>query len=69
LIDSDVEISGRDETAQLLRSMSDMMGYLKEIATISQRIASGDLTTGLATFNRRQLWEFFRQMVRSARVD
>jgi methyl-accepting chemotaxis protein len=60
---AEVDLNSKDEIGDLARSFSDMVTYLKEMATISEYIADGDLTHRVEPrSNRDTLGHAFAQM-------
>jgi methyl-accepting chemotaxis protein len=59
-----VDVSGNDETAQLLRAMNEMTAYLNEMAVVSQCIAGGDLSVEVSPRSTEDRFgNAFRQMI------
>lgn len=54
-VSMDIEVKGSDETADLLRSMQDMVEATEEMAKSSDRLASGDLTTWINVRSEQDL--------------
>ena len=52
-LSQDVDISRDDELGQLARNFRNMVTYLREMATLSEQIASGDLTVQVAPRSER----------------
>jgi len=44
-LEHNIDVAGQDEIAELARTFQKMVGYLKEMSTSSEAIATGDLTT------------------------
>jgi methyl-accepting chemotaxis protein len=63
-----VDISRGDEIGELAQTFNNMVGYLKEMATVSEAIAGGDLTVDVqARSNRDTLAIAFSEMTRGLR--
>ncbi len=62
-LDQTVEISGEDEVAELARTFNNMVGYLREMASLSESIAGGDLSVEINPRSARDtLGKAFREM-------
>ncbi|HZD94719.1 MAG TPA: methyl-accepting chemotaxis protein [Candidatus Sulfotelmatobacter sp.] len=63
-----VEIRGEDEVAQLARTFNNMVGYLREMAGISESVAGGDLSVEINPRSSRDtLGKAFREMTMGLR--
>jgi methyl-accepting chemotaxis protein len=54
-LDHDIDISREDEIGALARSFSGMVSYLKEMSTISEAIAGGDLSNEVEPHSKRDV--------------
>ncbi len=74
-LDHTIDVTGQDEIGELARSFSMMVGYLKEMANVSEAIARGDLTVEVEPRSKRdtlgsafsKMLEGLRNIVRSVR--
>lgn len=70
-----IDVNGKDEIGELARSFAKMVGYLKEMANVSEAIARGDLTVEVEPRSKRdtlgnafsKMLEGLRSIVRSVR--
>jgi methyl-accepting chemotaxis protein len=74
-LDQKVDISGSDEIGELAQTFNNMVGYLKEMAAVSEAIAGGDLTVDVQARSKRdtlaiaftEMTHGLRAMVKSVR--
>ena len=67
-LDQKVDIHGEDEVGELAKTFNNMVGYLKEMAAVSEAIAGGDLTVQVqARSNRDTLAIAFGEMTQGLR--
>ncbi|HEV2113280.1 MAG TPA: methyl-accepting chemotaxis protein, partial [Terriglobales bacterium] len=67
-LDQKVEIDREDEIGELAKSFSNMVGYLKEMAAVSEAIAGGDLTVAIEPRSKRDtLMHAFARMTEGLR--
>jgi methyl-accepting chemotaxis protein len=52
-VSAEIEVTTDDEVGQLLRSMQQMVAYLREMAAVADRVARGDLTARVAPRSER----------------
>jgi methyl-accepting chemotaxis protein len=63
-----ISITSKDETGQLLQSMNNMTGYLKDMAAISNEIATGNLMVNVEPKSEKDLFgNSFKSMVTGLR--
>jgi methyl-accepting chemotaxis protein len=68
-LDQRVEIDSEDEIGQLARTFNNMVAYLKEMATVSEAIAGGDLTVEVQPRSKRDTLALaFGEMVHGLRA-
>lgn len=64
--DTKIRISSKDEIGELGQHINNMVGYLSEMATVSDNIARGDLTVRIAPLSAEDRFgNSFQQMVHS----
>jgi len=62
-LDQQIDIQRKDEVGELSKSFSKMIGYLKEMAAVSEAIAGGDLTVQVQPRSKRDtLGKAFSEM-------
>jgi methyl-accepting chemotaxis protein len=74
-LDQKIEIEREDEIGELAKSFNHLIGYLKEMAAVSEAIAGGDLTVAIEPRSKRdtlmhafaRMTEGLRSMVKSVR--
>ncbi|HEU5401638.1 MAG TPA: HAMP domain-containing protein, partial [Terriglobales bacterium] len=74
-LEHSIETNGKDEIGELARSFAQMVGYLKEMAAVSEAIARGDLTVEVEPRSKRdtlgsaftRMLDGLRSIVRSVR--
>lgn len=74
-LDQKVDVSGSDEIGELAQTFNNMVGYLKEMAAVSEAIAGGDLTVDVQARSKRdtlaiaftEMTHALRAMVKSVR--
>ena len=52
-LDQKVDVSGEDEIGELAKTFNNMVGYLKEMAAVSEAIAGGDLSVEVHARSKR----------------
>jgi methyl-accepting chemotaxis protein len=68
-LDQRVDIDSEDEIGQLAKTFNNMVGYMKEMATVSEAIAGGDLTVEVAPRSKRDTLAIaFSEMVHGLRA-
>ena len=68
-LDQRVEIDSEDEIGQLAKTFNNMVAYLKEMATVSEAIAGGDLTVEVQPRSKRDTLALaFSEMVHGLRA-
>src|SRR5437879_5252162 len=67
-LDHTIDIERQDEIGELARTFSNMVTYLKEMASVSEAIAGGDLSVEVQPRSKQDtLGHAFQQMVKSLR--
>jgi methyl-accepting chemotaxis protein len=68
-LDQRVEIDSSDEIGELAKTFNNMVGYMKEMATVSEAIAGGDLTVEVQPRSKRDTLAIaFSEMVHGLRA-
>jgi methyl-accepting chemotaxis protein len=68
-LDQRVDITSEDEIGQLAKTFNNMVAYLKEMATVSEAIAGGDLTVEVQPRSKRDTLALaFSEMVHGLRA-
>lgn len=68
-LDQRVDIDSEDEIGQLAKTFNNMVGYMKEMATVSEAIAGGDLTVDVQPRSKRDTLALaFSEMVHGLRA-
>lgn len=63
-LDQTVDIQRSDEIGELAQTFNNMVGYLKEMASVSETIAGGDLTVDVQPRSKRDtLGQAFQEMI------
>jgi len=74
-LDQKVDVTGKDEIGELAQTFNNMVNYLKEMASVSEAIAGGDLTVDVQPRSKRdtlaiaftEMTHGLRAMVKSVR--
>jgi methyl-accepting chemotaxis protein len=54
-LDQEITVEGTDEIGTMAQSLRDMVGYLRELASVSEAIAGGDLTVEITPHSDRDV--------------